>query len=1375
MKILKKYIGKNMNKHKISHQFAALLASLSFVFFASSQTLQAQNIDSSTKKNDNIYLRESLLKKYMSGKMSVVYKTSEKRLITSEKEPASDTVRNSNKLRKIELRSAQNAVSRSVKISAGGLYYTLTASELSMVTDLTISGSIDARDFKIMRDNMPNLQVVDISESVINAYSGEKGTDSYEVNYSANTIPNLAFSGCYELITVKLSSTVDTIGSEAFDRCFNLKTCLIPSSSTLRCISYGAFEFCEELESINFPHTLTYIGDWGFWCCKNLRTFNIPSSVLTIGNLAFYESGIYITINADNPNYSSNDGVLYDKNKSILIYYPTSKSGDFIIPASVRVIATAAFYNCDKIRAIDIPASVRRIDISAFTSCDSLQYAKISADTIGGYAFENCDLLKDVTLTNNIKLIGYSAFEFCKSLDSIIIPANVSIIGEEAFNCTGLVSASIAADTICLLAFEGCSKLKKINLATNVSVIFPGAFARCNSLDSILIPSSVKIIGDGAFTSCKGPFGVSEDNPYYSSVDGVLYDKKMKRLIQCTAFKKNLTIPSTVKSIGIAAFYGCDSLRSVSIPESVNSIGIGAFFNCNHLEHVSISNGIKNLPPGTFIDCKNLRSITLGTSLDSINFSAFNKCAGLDTIFISSTKPPLFKVFKDQDEINGYLDNTYGDIYLHSVETYNNFNYCEHYLASYFTEYDIIRKSLGVYDNEWAEKDGWGDDIGDAWGHWDRLSPFYGVDTTACTIVVPQKSLESYRSAGQWRNFKNIITMKEFSTSVDSVTIAGTGGSAAVAVNTDAKWAASTDQDWLKVSPSAVNGKDSLVITATINPTINPRKGIITINAEGVGDHIITVIQNAGESYLSVSETTINFSVKGSSKSIIIYSNAPWTISTNNSWFTVKPLSGNGTDTVSIITEANPDTNARTGFLSINGTTLIINDIIVTQAGKKQITITKPTVTTNKIYDGTTTAFITNIGSLQDVNIEDISTLGVEASAKYEDANAGKGKNVTVQYVLTGSSKDYYVIPDIYLITDGEIVPKQINITEPKVITEKVYDGTTTAEISDIGIISGILPVDSGKVTVTATANYDNADAGTGKTIKVVYSISGFSAGNYFAPADFLVSDAKINKEVKIKISGAPSAGCEGSNVELSYSVLEGSPTQYQIIFDSDALSAGLKNISYVNLPTNSGTGIITIPVPENTHDGTYSASLQVRDNSKTESQIYNFQFTINLSSNYIIEKFDDIVLCDNSSGRFTTYQWYKNGIVIEGATKQYYVDSEGLVGSYFVEVTTTDGRKLTSCSKTLNIPLKTANKISVYPNPIGSNKSCTIKISGLSEEELKGAVISIYDMNGNQALRSDNITSVNSFNFSKSDGAYIGNITTIDGKKLNFRIIVEN
>ena len=168
------------------------------------------------------------------------------------------------------------------------------------------------------------------------------------------------------------------------------------------------------------------------------------------------------------------------------------------------------------------------------------------------------------------------------------------------------------------------------------------AFYDCDSLTSITIPSSVTSIGDYVFRYCDSLTSIIVDvsNEKYKSIDGNLYTKDGKTLIQYAIGKKDTSfiIPDGVTSIGNEAFYDCDSLTNITIPSSVTSIGDYAFYGCDSLTSITIPSSVTSIGWYAFYSCDSLTSITIPSSVTSIGNEAFVYCYNLTTVYYTGTE-----------------------------------------------------------------------------------------------------------------------------------------------------------------------------------------------------------------------------------------------------------------------------------------------------------------------------------------------------------------------------------------------------------------------------------------------------------------------------------------------------------------------------------------------------------------------------------------------------------------------------------------------------------------------------------------------------------------------------------------------------------------
>jgi hypothetical protein len=325
---------------------------------------------------------------------------------------------------------------------------------------------------------------------------------------SVESIGNYAFLKCISLISIDVPNGVTSIGWSAFEECVSLTSFTIPSSVTN--IEDGTFAYCSSLASITIPNNVITIGFMAFYYCESLTSITIPNSVANIGEIAFTASWnlTLIEVDSENPNYSSDNGALFNKDKTTLICCPSGKTGSYTIPSTVTTIGSNAFGYCYALTSITIPNSVTIIESAAFSYCTALNSIIVpnSVTNIGVAAFICCWSLTSVILPDGITKIEDNVFEKCYNLASIDIPSGVTSIGE--------------------MAFLSCSYLTLMDIPEGVTSIGHATFAGCSDLELVVLPSTITSIGGWkSFGYCTALTLIINLNPTPIAIDPDVFDE----------------------------------------------------------------------------------------------------------------------------------------------------------------------------------------------------------------------------------------------------------------------------------------------------------------------------------------------------------------------------------------------------------------------------------------------------------------------------------------------------------------------------------------------------------------------------------------------------------------------------------------------------------------------------------------------------------------------------------------------------------------------------------------------------------------------------------------------------------------------------------
>lgn len=460
---------------------------------------------------------------------------------------------------------------------------TITVTGTGAMTDFT-SGNYPFSAYAIWN----NCTTVVIGEGITTigsyAFNNLQKVTSLTIPSTVTEIHEGAFKNMKVLPQCNIPYGVTMIGKQAFYNCQKLANVTLPEG--LLSIGEGAFYSCQTFTEVVIPPHVTVLPDQCFYQCWNVTSFIIPEGVTTAGQYVITGSSIteiYIPasvtsmlfdsfrdngslesfyVNENNPAYCDVDGVLYTKDKSVLMAVPYTREGALTVDPACLEIGPSAIDGCFGITAITLPDGLQKIGAAAFSST-SISSITIPASVteMGGGVVSYCENLVYAEINANVADLGGNTFSGCPNLETVVLGPNVRGYG---YAC-----------------FRECSKLTSVTVIEGLTTIDEGCFNNCTLLTGFTIPETVTFVGDQAFDGCK--------NLSDLEIPAGLTYLGMYAFRYCPITEA--TIPEGITAIPGMVFQFCDQLKTVTVLGDLSTstsqvVGSNAFGKCTALEAV---------------------------------------------------------------------------------------------------------------------------------------------------------------------------------------------------------------------------------------------------------------------------------------------------------------------------------------------------------------------------------------------------------------------------------------------------------------------------------------------------------------------------------------------------------------------------------------------------------------------------------------------------------------------------------------------------------------------------------------------------------------------------------------------------------------------
>lgn len=469
------------------------------------------------------------------------------------------------------------------------------------------------------------------------------------MRYNTVTLPStltdigaFAFSSS-ALTEVIIPDGVTSIGENAFAECRSLQKVTIGEG--LRKLDNATFNCCEKLCEISLPETLTSIGVVALNECHSLKLIVIPAGVTSIGEKGVVGCGFGTIVcfksselpNIVRPQDYENIKFITDFKEFITdeqgVTYAVTNGGEMtaisysgtgasvVLPEGVVEIGANCFKENKKLVSITLPSTLRVIGGGAFGGCDKLARIDLpeGLTTIGEYAFQDCSAIEKLIVPEGTTKVGYGAFWGVQMVyfQADTLPEGLDpnepnyVIGckEIVTDEQGVTYAVNKNGEMTAISYNGTGT--SVVLPEGVVEIVANCFNNSVKLRSVVLPSTLKTIGTAAFRNCSA--------------------------------LKEIEIPEGITVIPIDAFNSCGDLRRVKLPSTLKCIERDAFGWCGSLDDIEFPDGLEEIGDNAFVECRALRYTIIPTSVKIIDNGTFSSCYGITILCPTPVPPPGWK------------------------------------------------------------------------------------------------------------------------------------------------------------------------------------------------------------------------------------------------------------------------------------------------------------------------------------------------------------------------------------------------------------------------------------------------------------------------------------------------------------------------------------------------------------------------------------------------------------------------------------------------------------------------------------------------------------------------------------------------------------